>query len=152
MNKRKLAISATALILATAGAAEARCTVDDLTGNWDVYGLTDTLLFFEFPEGSGEEEITGDASSLDCVFRVNANGRLTSRSICVERATSGFNDRFRMRGEVDVRSNCTLRWDLDTGFSTCLLKGTITANKQLISGVASCDSDLQSLFNVVRRG
>jgi hypothetical protein len=129
-----------------------------LRGRWDVYGIVNTYneLVQEDEDGFedgivAETELFNQGTTLDCVFNVNTRGRLAD-SICVERdQVSGGGLRFGIRGEVDVRRNCTIEWELRTARQDCLLQGTVSRTKDIVSGVANCDGGTVSLFNMVQR-
>jgi hypothetical protein len=57
------------------------------------------------------------------------------------------------RGELSIRRNCLVEGDISVtgGGTTCLFDGTMTRDKETISGVADCDTGLVQLFNMVRR-
>jgi hypothetical protein len=155
--KRILIVSGL-LLAATPTIAEARCEVRDFLGRWDVYGIANSYNEFVQEDEDGvedgivaETEVFNHGTTLDCVIQANRRARL-SRSFCVERSQLGGAIRIGLRGEAEIKGNCTIEWELEfIDRQTCLLEGTMTRNKEMVSGVANCDGGTVSLFNVVRR-
>ena len=136
--------------------AVARCELEDLRGRWDVYGIANTFNSLVQEDEDGfedgivtEVELFDNGTTFDCVFLVNRRGRLAD-SVCVERDQGGGSQRIAIRGEVDVRRNCTIVWEFRTPAQDCLLQGTVSRTKDIVSGVANCDGGTVSLFNMVK--
>ena len=91
-------------------------------------------------------DVFGVTGTLDCVFLINRRGRF-ARSICVDR-TSGSDLRSVNRGELSIRRNCLVSGETN---NVCQLSGTMTRDKEMISGVVDCDTGAVLLFNMVRR-
>ena len=90
-------------------------------------------------------DVFGVTGTLDCVFLINRRGRF-ARSICVDR-TSGSNLRSVNRSELSIRRNCLVSGETN---NVCQLGGTMTRDKEMISGVADYDTGAVLLFNMVR--
>jgi hypothetical protein len=114
--------------------AEARCESGDLRGRWDVYGFLDSSLDLE--------------GTLRCVFVLNRNGRF-SDAVCVGLSSEGRGGSVN-RGQLTVRGNCAVRGEINNTVS-CELSGTMTRNKDMISGVYDCGFSEVGLMNMVRR-
>jgi hypothetical protein len=131
MVKAKLVAALLIALAAPLSQAQAACAASDLPGRWDVYGMQD---FF------------GSGATLDCVFVVNARGRF-ARSACLARG-SGEAVRTLQRGELSISRSCLVTGEIS---DFCEVDGTMTKNKEMISGVFKCDDDAVLLFNMVRR-
>jgi hypothetical protein len=114
--------------------AEAKCELGDLRGRWDVYGFLDSPLNLE--------------GTLKCVFVLNKSGRF-SDAVCVGRSSAGTGGSVN-RGRLTIRSNCAVSGEIKNTDS-CRLSGTMTRNKDMISGVYDCDLSEVGLMNMVRR-
>jgi hypothetical protein len=114
--------------------AEARCESGDLRGRWDVYGFLDSPLDLE--------------GTLNCVFVLNKSGRFID-AVCVARSSAGRGGSVN-RGRLTIRGNCAVRGEIKNTDS-CRLSGTMTRNKDMISGVYNCDLTEVGLMTMVRR-
>jgi hypothetical protein len=124
-----------ALLFALAAAeAQAACESEDLRGRWDVYGIGDLFGF---------------TATQDCIFVVDKRGRFSgARSFCAARASGTFEGRTSTQGKLSIRRSCAVSGE----FGLCVLDGTMTKSKEMISGTAVCNGDdLVLLFNMVRR-
>jgi hypothetical protein len=133
--KVRICTATTALLLALATPqAQAACEPEDLRGRWDVYEIADLFGF---------------TATHDCIFVVNRHGEFgRARSFCGVR-TSGVPElRTTTQGTLSIRRSCAFSGE----FGTCVLDGTMTKSKEMISGTAVCDGDsLVMLFSMVKR-
>jgi len=132
--KLHLVVCVIALVMILAVEAEAKCKQQDLRGRWDVYGFLDSPLDLE--------------GTLNCVFVLNKSGKF-SDGICVARSSSASGGSVN-RGRLTIKGNCAVSGEIKNTDS-CRWSGTMTRNKDMISGVYDCGLNEVGLMNMVRR-
>jgi hypothetical protein len=136
---RTIAAAAVMLCLASSALAQEDCDPAELSGTWRYFQLGDiTGDFGNFPFIDG------------CIAIMSGRGTFRSGSKCV-----GGD----LRANLEIRPNCTIRGVIrhrfdDGGSFECGVSAAVTRDRELISGVAACESELFDpilMFNMVRR-
>jgi hypothetical protein len=133
-------IWALAVAMAAAGIplspAHAACEGFDLEGRWDAYAIGAAF---------------GPGYWQRCSLDLNERGLFRDGSSC--RDDGG--DKSDLSGRLSLSSSCrlrgSLRQDSDDSSKRCDIRGTLSVDKQIVSGVGECrDGDI-FLFNMVSR-
>ena len=117
--------------------AQAACAASDLEGRWEAYAIGDDFGFGYWQR---------------CSLRIDNRGRFRSGSKCREndgdKSTLSSSD-------LRLKRSCILTGSLRQTFGgtsfRCDIHATLSADKQILSGVGECDDGDIFLFNMVRR-
>jgi hypothetical protein len=137
-NRIWAALIALAAVWLTLSHAHAACKTADLDDSWDAYAIGNDFDF-------------GAAYWQRCSLRIDDRGRVNSGS-CTDhlgqRSTLSSSD-FRL--SRSCRLTGPFEQTFDEPSATCAIRATLSANKQVASGVGQCEDGDLFVFNMVRR-
>jgi hypothetical protein len=131
---------ATVAVWTLSGHAKAACHPSDLAGSWDTYAI-------------GRMPAPRDFRLVwqRCPVVFDEEGRFSRDVACRD----DFGEEgILSSGEFLVTSKCRIQGDYNAELlvpSTCSVRATMSADKQIVSGVGKCDNEAFFLLNMVRR-
>jgi len=123
------------LALAVSLQAQAACETSDLAGRWKAYSTGQSVDIGPYIQ--------------ECTVFANGRGRFRSGSGCTDGSTLRSDDLEISRG-CEIRGRFVQRLE-GSGSLTCGVRATLSANKEIISGIGACEDGDFFLFNMVRR-
>ncbi|MGH6899497.1 MAG: hypothetical protein ACREJ5_23595 [Geminicoccaceae bacterium] len=128
---------ATLAVLMPLSGSHAACRPSDLEDRWDAYAIGDDF---------------GVAYWQRCSLRIDDRGRFRSGSSCKDHLGE---ESTLSSADFRLRRSCLLTGSFEQSFeeasAICDIRATLSADKQILSGVGECDDGDIFLLNMVRR-